>query len=80
MILFSALARSAGEGDHAKHGGGGMGMRPAVRPTPLPPLLRRAVPLPRFAGQDEGDGVRQRVNMLQLGQSSFLIRARTILE
>ncbi len=39
------LPCAAGEGDHAQHGGGG-----ATDPAPSTPL--RAVPLPRFAGED----------------------------
>ena len=58
-ILFIRPRAHAGEGDHAKHGGGGT--RRLVRsdrqskrrrPRPFHRLLSRAVPLPRLAGQD----------------------------
>ena len=47
--LLAVAPAIAGEGDHAKHGGGGAGE------ASLPPrfVARSAVPLPRFAREDE---------------------------
>src|ERR1700722_10344410 len=61
VIISSAPAIAGGGGQGKGGGGGGMSRRiPVVEneslsPAPLPPsCLRRMVPLPRFAGQDEG--------------------------
>jgi hypothetical protein len=44
--------REAGEGDHAKRGGGGVGAEVYVA-ADAPPTALCAVPPPRYAGRDE---------------------------
>jgi hypothetical protein len=55
-MRFYPPARSEGqraEGDHAKHGGGGTCSKETNLSADAPSTALRAVPLPRFAGQDE---------------------------
>jgi hypothetical protein len=46
---FLLRRKATGEGDHAKHGGGGEYARRHLHSPPPPPT---AVPLPRYAGEE----------------------------